>query len=121
MNENPGKEAPIKTPKKNKLDNLRPAWKKGQSGNPKGRTPGTISIVAGIKKKLEEIPDGQKKTYLEIFLAKFFKKVLVDEDVPLMKDLINRVDGMPKQAVEVSGDDEQLAIILEKLAGLLKK
>jgi len=120
MNKNLGKETPTKTPKKNKLDNLKPPWQKGQSGNPNGRPEGTISIVSEIKKKLLEIPDGQKKSYLEIFLIKLFKKCMIDEDTTMMKDLIDRVDGKPKIAIEHSGDDEQLGYILDKLAGLLK-
>ncbi len=37
-------------------------FKKGESGNPNGRPKGTISITTEIKKKLEQIPKGQKKT-----------------------------------------------------------
>ncbi len=29
----------------NKLDNLKPAWKPGQSGNPNGRPPGTFGLT----------------------------------------------------------------------------
>ena len=77
-------------------------FKKGQSGNPAGRPAGTVSVVAELKKKLQEIPDGQKKTYLEIFVMKIFKKSMQDEDVTMMRDLIDRVDGKPEQSTNIN-------------------
>ncbi len=44
-------------------------FKKGQSGNPAGRPKGSISVVAELKKKLEEIPNEgnpEKKRYLHM-------------------------------------------------------
>lgn len=75
-------------------------WKKGQSGNPDGRPVGSVSIVEGIKRKLLEIEPANKKTYLELFLSKLFLKAIHDGNEQLMKDMINRVDGMPKQSIE---------------------
>lgn len=67
-------------------------------GNPGGgRPPGSVSIVEGIKQKLLEIEPGNKKTYLELFLSKLFLKAIKDGNEQLMRDMINRVDGMPKQ------------------------
>jgi hypothetical protein len=74
---------------------------KGKSGNPNGRPVGSVSIVEGIKKKLQEIEPGNKKTYLELFLSKLFLKAINEGNEQLMRDMINRVDGMPKQSVEV--------------------
>lgn len=72
-------------------------FRPGQSGNPAGKPPGTVSIVTEIKKKLLEMPIGEKKTFLEIFLQKLFNKVLTDKDTAMMRDLIDRVDGKPPQ------------------------
>lgn len=79
-------------------------FKKGQSGNPNGRPVGSVSIVEGIRKKLLEIEPANKKTYLELFLSKLFLKAIHDGNEQLMKDMINRIDGMPKQNVEQSGE-----------------
>ena len=79
-------------------------WKKGQSGNPSGTKEGTVSIVAGIKRKLLEIEPVNKKTYLELFLNSYFKNAIKDGDTSLIRDMINRVDGMPKQFIENTGD-----------------
>jgi len=83
-------------------------WKKGQSGNPSGRPPGSVSIVEGIKRKLLEIEPGNKKTYLELFLTKLFLKAIKEGNEQLMKDIINRVDGMPKQTTDLQSMGEKL-------------
>jgi len=74
-------------------------------GNPGGGRPeGSISIVEGIKRKLMEIEPENKKTYLELFLNSYFRKAIKEKDPQIMKDFINRVDGMPLQKNEVSGE-----------------
>ena len=77
-------------------------WKKGQSGNPNGRPVGSVSIVEGIKRKLLEIEPENKKTYLDLFLSRYFRKAIKDGDVGLIRDMINRIDGMPKQSVDMT-------------------
>ncbi len=75
-------------------------FKKGQSGNPKGRPPGSVSITTEIKKKLGEIPDGQKKTYLELLINRILKLGVVDGNEQMIKAIWGYVDGMPKQPIE---------------------
>ena len=98
------------TPPKHPLNDAlkKNIWKKGQSGNPNGRPGGSVSIVEGIKKKLLEIEPINKKTYLELFLSSYFKNAIKNGDTNLMRDIINRVDGMPKQNVDVMSDGEKL-------------
>jgi len=46
--------------------NSRPwLYKKGQSGNPKGRKPGTFSLKEYVKKKLAAMTDEEREEYLE--------------------------------------------------------
>ena len=40
-------------------------FKKGQSGNPKGRPKGTFSLKTYAKKYLEKLPDKEKDEYLD--------------------------------------------------------
>ncbi len=79
-------------------------FKKGQSGNPKGKPKGTLSVVAALKKKLQEIPDDpsnkERRSYLDILILKIIKKAITGEDVAMIKDIIDRVDGKPKQPIE---------------------
>ena len=75
-------------------------------GNPGGGRPkGSISVVSAIKKKLEECPEGKEKTYLHYLVEKIMKKAIVDDDVSMIKDIINRVDGMPKESVDVKYEE----------------
>lgn len=77
---------------------------KGFTANPNGRPEGSVSIVEGIKRKLLEIEPENKKTYLDLFLTRYFRKAIRDGDVGLIRDMINRIDGMPKQPVDNTGD-----------------
>ena len=89
---------------------------KGVSGNPNGRPVGSVSIVEGIKRKLMEIEPVNKKTYLELFLNTYFKNAIKEGDSQLIRDMINRIDGMPKQPVEHDGEVkvEQIITYLPK-------
>jgi len=93
--------------KQRSLANLKP-FKKGQSGNPKGKEPGTVSIVEGIRRKLLEVEPGTKKQYLELFLSSYFKNAIKDGDNNLMRDMINRIDGMPKQSTDITTDGHEI-------------
>jgi len=74
-----------------------PLWAKGgKSPNPNGRPLG-FSIVAHLKAKLQEVPEGQKETYANLITKKYLHKALVEGDPAILKDLINRVDGKAVQ------------------------
>jgi len=75
------------------------AFKKGQSGNPKGRPVGTLSITTEVKKKLLTIARNKNKTYLRLFIEQLFDKALKDGDVQMQKLIWNYIDGMPPQAL----------------------
>lgn len=82
------------TPKKAPLNNLMPPWKKGQSGNPKGKAKGTISILSRVKKYLKEHPD------------KFDELIDFYIDNRKMRELLwKMIDGMPKQSHEIGGTE----------------
>ena len=100
----------------------------GQSGNPTGegagRKKGSVSIVEAFKRKLKKIPkgqpNGQKKTYLDLLVIKYFKKAIKDGDVKILTDLIDRIDGKPKQSTDITSDGKQIGLIPE-LARLVKE
>lgn len=100
-----------KTVEKQKPDHL---FKPGQSGNPNGRPKGAgISITTEIKKKLQEVPPGQKATYLELLLQRIMKQAITDGDAAMVKQIWNYVDGMPKQNMTIEGDGLFAAAKLE--------
>lgn len=78
--------------------------------NREGRPKGSVSVVSAIKKKLEECPEGKEKTYLHYLVEKIMKKAIVDDDVSMIKDIINRVDGMPKQSTDITTNGKELNV-----------
>ena len=74
----------------------RPAhlFKPGQSGNPAGRPKGSLSIMGRIKQIWEEDPN-RFEDYVEDIL----------EDKMLRKELIQQIDGKPKESIELGGKD----------------
>lgn len=82
-------------------------WKKGDpSPNPAGRPKG-FSIVAHLKEQLQSIPPGEKETIATQITKKYIDKALKDGDVQILKDLINRVDGLPRGDLGL-GEDGQI-------------
>ena len=66
-------------------------WKKGQSGNPAGKAPGTLSIIGRIKTFFENNPED-----FEAYLHGIIK------DPFMRRHVMQQVDGMPRQPVDVT-------------------
>jgi len=73
-------------------------FKAGLSGNPTGRPTGCVSITAEIKKKLQEVPDGQQKSYLELLINRILKQAVVDGNEQMIKQIWSYIDGTPRPA-----------------------
>ena len=73
---------------------------KGQSWNPKGRPKGTISVTSAIKRRLNKIPKGERKKWLEKMVDTIMEEGITNKNDKLLKLLWNYVDGMPKQTLE---------------------
>lgn len=65
-------------------------FKPGVSGNPAGKPPGSISIIAKIKKKFEEEPE-----FFDTYIAECLA------DPKLRAEIIRQIDGAPKQSVDL--------------------
>ena len=77
-------------------------FKKGQSGNPKGRPKGSFSLVSMLKRELQKCPEGQdKRTYAKLVIKRYLKEVIGEGDSSLLRDIFNRIDGMPSQRQEI--------------------
>ena len=73
-----------------KQSNTRPwLYKKGQSGNPKGKKPGTLSMKTYVKNKLLSMTEEER----EVFLEGVDKKTIWEMS-----------EGKAKQDVEVGGE-----------------
>ncbi len=73
----------------------------GVSGNPAGKPKGTLSITSEMKKKLQEVPEGKKLSYLEAFIMKMLRNAIDDGDSAAQKLIWNYIDGMPKESKDI--------------------
>jgi|2_EtaG_2_1085320.scaffolds.fasta_scaffold65856_2 hypothetical protein len=93
-------------------------FKKGESGNPKGR-PKEPWTWAGVLKRLaeEEQVDGQE---LKDLMGKSLIKEALQGNVVAIKEFGDRIDGKSKQGMELYGKDGQpieskMEIVIKKL------
>jgi len=86
--------------------NLRPAWKKGQTGNPKGR-PKLPDIREALAKVLADEKDGM--TALEATLAALRAKA-VRGDVRAAEVLLDRAFGKAGQTLDVTSGGEPIKV-----------
>jgi hypothetical protein len=93
-------------------------FKKGQSGNKLGRPKGSFSLVGLLKKKLQEHPEGKDRTYAEYFIDKVMSKTMIEGDVAMMRDIIDRVDGKPKQAIDHTTNGKDLPVPIIPLSNV---
>ena len=70
-------------------------WKKGQSGNPKGRN----GSIADLFKELADVEDDNGKTSKEKILNKIIK-MAEDGSLKAAEMYMNRVEGKPREYVE---------------------
>jgi hypothetical protein len=103
-------------------------WETGQSGNPNGRPPKEQSLSHILKLVSEELsnfePGGKKYQKKEILAHRVWdallegswkfrdgREIILDESNDLLKWLVwllNRTDGTPPQAIDVTSGDEPL-------------
>jgi hypothetical protein len=85
-------------------------FKKGDPNINRSGRPMGFSIVAHLKEKLQEIPEGQKETYATLITKKYLHKALVEGDAKILRDLINRVDGLPSQIIDMTSQGEKIGV-----------
>ncbi len=93
-------------------DHLKPYWwKKGQSGNPAGRPPGSGKLL----KKLEDELSQDGGNIAQRLVDRFLDIALSGEDPVAMKavtELFNRIEGMAVKRVEVDVVDHKKLVEL---------
>lgn len=95
-------------------DNLRPIpWKPGQSGNPKGKPKGTISISTHLKKFLDSrvsAPKGSDIAFGKITVAERLALALISQankgNVQAAKEILDRTEGKVVDVVEQTNKNE---------------
>src|SRR3990167_3200552 len=81
-------------------------WKKGQSGNPKGKPVGALSMTTKIKEFLmTQANDGE--TYADKLRKATVLRAITKSDV-LVKEILDRVDGKVLQPTDITSGGEKL-------------
>ena len=90
-------------------------FKKGQSGNPGGRPKRVWTFMGLYEEELENILTTQdgKKIDAKRAVAKRVVKMAIDGDIQAIRELSNRLDGMPMQKLEASGPEGEPLIIIK--------
>jgi len=98
------------------LENLK-RFKPGQSGNPKGKTPGEVSLIVEIKKQLkaspEELPELARSVILNAKMgnAQAIKQIFdrIDGPVPVVIDDVSKLSDaeLIERAKVLFGGDSQ--------------
>lgn len=89
---------------KQQARNRNGTFPKGVSGNPKGAPPKEWTWRQLIREALEEVDPDTGMEWRHVVINALRQKAK-RQDVPAAKELGDRVDGKPAQAVEVSGPD----------------
>lgn len=88
-------------------------FQKGKSGNPRGRPKDGESMTALLNEYLKGTDGNGKKERRMILIEKIYQKAK-NGDRPALQYIFDRMDGKPKESVELSGEKENgLKIILE--------
>jgi hypothetical protein len=75
-------------------------FKKGETGNPNGR-PRLTRLSESLRQQLSEIsPDADEQTIAER-IAETLIKLALSGDVQAIKEIGNRTEGLPKQAIDL--------------------
>ena len=80
---------------------------KGHTANPAGRPKGTLSITSMIKKKLQEVPEGEQETYAQILIKTILDKAIVEQDTRMIKQIWEYMDGKPDQKLTINPEQAQ--------------
>lgn len=84
-------------------------FKKGEVTNPNGRPPKEWTMTALYKQAGEESDEtGEPRNKI---VARILWKKASEGDVVAIKELNNRIDGMPKQTTDITTGGDKLTIV----------
>ena len=69
-------------------------WKRGQSGNPKGRPKGRLSLTALLRAKLQEVVDPETgETNADLLIRRIINEAKANGDFRFLNLALERMDG----------------------------
>jgi len=102
-----------------KEDNLRPAWKKGQSGNPNGRPKGALSSKTILNRFLSLVEKGVKNPvtgeFEDMTVAEVMNLSIIAKarkgDLSAYREVLDRLEGKPQQNIDHTSAGEKMDTI----------
>lgn len=74
-------------------------------GNPGGgRPPGSFSLITILKEELQKVPEGQKHSAAYLLVQRMLKSAISEGNDQQIKNILQYIEGMPKQSVDLNGD-----------------
>jgi hypothetical protein len=99
--------------------NIKPRWKKGESGNPAGRPKGARNYRTLFREAYvaiaRDLKLGKDPDALLVEILKRGIKEALKGNYPFYKDIMDRLYGKPKSETSVNLREERLADLEEKL------
>lgn len=78
----------------------------GHTANPKGKPKGSFSLISMLKAELQKKPKGQKKSHAYLLIQRILKAAIADGDDAQIKNILQYVEGMPRQAIDMKHEGE---------------
>ncbi len=103
-----------------KKSNLK-SWKKGQSGNPKGRPKKADCLTSLLKEEIEKVDprDRHKRTYRELIVIATMR-LAMKGNAAALREVWDRMDGKVKDEVEMKGSVDLVQRLLKGRERLAK-
>jgi hypothetical protein len=105
--------------------NIKPRWKKGESGNPAGRPKGSRNYKTLFREAYKHIAKdlrlGKEPDALLVEILKRGIKEALKGNYPFYKDIMDRMFGKPGEEIKVNLREERLAKLEEELWNLVKE
>ncbi len=81
--------------------------KPGTVLNPKGRPKGALSLTAILREKLQEVPEGEKRTRAEMLIDTLIDSAIERGDHKMLKECLDRIEGkVPDRLIAAVGSGE---------------